>query len=126
MGEELGEKVVVGFLVGLVGMVVWVRWPGGAPAEEEYVEGEAWVRKTAEVEQQDEMVQQRRRNVEEDEDMAPERRRTTDIDAPIRRRPKKATAKEEIGPAVECKYCFSVAVEPGLIPEWRITAVIHD
>ena len=99
MDEALKKKVMVGFLVALVGMVVWLRWPEGAPAEEEYVEEEAWVRKTAEVEQQDEMVQQRRRNVEE-EDMAPIRRRATPIDEPIRRRSKKPTAKEELVPAV--------------------------
>ena len=100
MDEALKKKVMVGFLVALVGMVVWLRWPDGAPAEEEYYEEEAWVRKTAEVEQQDEMVQQRGRNVEEEDDMAPKRRRATPIDEPIRRRSKKPTAKEELVPAV--------------------------
>ena len=100
MDEALKKKVMVGFLVALVGMVVWLRWPEGAPAEEAYVEDdEPWKRQIVE-EDQDEMVQQRRRNVEEEDDMAPTRRRATPIDEPIRRRSKKATAKEELVPAV--------------------------
>ena len=101
MDDALKRKVMMGFLVALVGMVVWLRWPEGTPGEDEYYEDEVpWVRKTAEVEQQDEMVQQRGRNVEEEDDMAPIRRRATPIDEPIRRRSKKATAKEELVPAV--------------------------
>lgn len=100
MDDALKNKVMVGVLVALVGLVVWWNLPAGTPEEEDYEEEVRWVRKTAEVEQQDEMVEKRRREVEEENDMAPIRRKTTDIDEPIRRRSKKPTAKEEIVPAV--------------------------